>query len=275
MSDVGAFEQDITSGSRFEFGKNWQSYLSTLSAERVEEAEKSLCEMLEVRDLKGKRFLDAGSGSGLFSLAARRLGAQVHSFDLDPGSVSCTRQLKSRFCPHDTDWVIEQGSVTDRGFLSRLGEFEIVYSWGVLHHTGSLWEALDNVVPLVDDNGILFLAIYNDQGRRSRFWRTVKRAYCSGIAGKWLGSSVFVPYFLFRAIAKNMVTRRNEFSEYKKDRGMSIYRNWLDWLGGLPYEVAKPDQILRFYRARGFALVNLRTTNSSGNNEYVFLKRRD
>jgi 2-polyprenyl-3-methyl-5-hydroxy-6-metoxy-1,4-benzoquinol methylase len=109
--------------------------------------------MLKVERLDGKSFLDIGSGSGLFSLAARRLGARVHSFDYDQQSVACTAELRRRYFPSAGDWVVERGSALDRDYLARLGTFDVVYSWGVLHHTGDMWRALENVKPLVAERG--------------------------------------------------------------------------------------------------------------------------
>src|SRR5207302_10440486 len=133
---------EVTRGERFEFGKNWGRFLEVLDDERIGEAEESLKKMLEVEGLAGKSFLDIGSGSGLFSLAARRLGARVHSFDYDPQSVACAAELRRRYFPNDEDWVVEPGSALDEAYLNRLGTFDIVYSWGVLHHTGAMWQAL-------------------------------------------------------------------------------------------------------------------------------------
>lgn len=127
---VDNHKTEILNGERFEFGANWSRFISVLNDERIARAEKSLCEFLGVVNLTGKRFLDAGSGSGLFSLAARRLGAEVHSFDYDPQSVACTRELKNRYFPKDEAWVIEDASVLDQDYLSRLGQFDVVYSWG-------------------------------------------------------------------------------------------------------------------------------------------------
>src|SRR5438105_11901475 len=168
---------EVSRGERFDFGANWARFLEGLNDERIAQAEQSLCDMLGVSDLQGKTFLDIGSGSGLFSLAARRLGAMVHAFDYDPQSVACTREIKRRYAPEDLHWTIEEGSVLDRDYLSRLGQFDAVYSWGVLHHTGAMWEALDNVAFLVAEGGRLCIAIYNDQGRQSRRWRRLKRSY--------------------------------------------------------------------------------------------------
>ena len=140
---------------RFEFGKNWEKFLKVLDETRISEAEKSLKEMLEIEHLRNVRFLDIGSGSGLFSLAARRLGAIVRSFDYDPFSVACTLELKRRYFPVDKGWKIEQGNVLNGDYVKSLGEFDIVYSWGVLHHTGAMWQPLENVAPLVSPSGMV------------------------------------------------------------------------------------------------------------------------
>ena len=146
-------DTEIVRGERFAFGANWARFLKSLDEARIAKAEDSLRQMLAVARLDGKRFLDVGSGSGLFSLAARRMGAQVHSFDYDPRSVACTRELRDRYFPGDSVWRVEQGSVLDRDYLAGLGEFDVVYSWGVLHHTGAMWQAMENVVPLVVRGG--------------------------------------------------------------------------------------------------------------------------
>jgi 2-polyprenyl-6-hydroxyphenyl methylase/3-demethylubiquinone-9 3-methyltransferase len=162
---------------RFEFGKNWEKFLKVLDETRILEAEKSLKKMLEIEYLNEKRFLDIGSGSGIFSLAAKRSCAMVYSFDYDLLSVACTAELKRRYFQDDPRWTIEQGDVLNPSYLKSLGQFDFVYSWGVLHHTGAMWEALGNVIPLVNEGGKLFISIYNDQGFLSQYWKFIKRAY--------------------------------------------------------------------------------------------------
>lgn len=263
-------------GERFEFGKNWERFLSVLNDDRIAEAERSLKEMLQTESLTDKTFLDVGCGSGLYSLAAKRLGAKVHSFDFDPQSVACARELKRRYFPDDDRWTVDEGSVLDRTYVESLGRFDIVYSWGVLHHTGRMWEALQNVDLPVEDGGTLFISIYNDQGPRSAFYRKVKHFYCSGAVQRALTVSVFIPFYVVRGFCYDVLGGKNprrRYSEYKKKRGMSFYYDWLDWLGGYPFEVATPDAIFDFYAAKNYRLLQLKTTNSHGTNQFVFQKK--
>jgi SAM-dependent methyltransferase len=233
--------------------------------------------MLNFESLHGKSFLDVGSGSGLFSLAARRLGARVHSFDYDPYSFASTAELRRRYFPEDTQWRVEQGSVLEKPYLEALGQFDIVYSWGVLHHTGSMWQALENVTPLVKSGGTLFIAIYNDQGKRSRQWRSIKRIYNRLPANfRFL---VLWPAFLkmwWKRLLKDALAGRPRYSfrNYKALRGMSLWHDVVHWVGGYPFEVAKPEQIFDFYYQRGFYLARMTTqAGDLGCNEFVFRKR--
>src|SRR5262245_26240746 len=114
---LGDHGHAVAAGKRFEFGKNWSRFLAGLDENRILRAEESLRLIVDLKDFRGKRFLDVGSGSGLFSLAARRLGAQVYSFDYDPLSVACTNELKRRYFPNDNHWVITEGSVLDQVFV--------------------------------------------------------------------------------------------------------------------------------------------------------------
>jgi 2-polyprenyl-3-methyl-5-hydroxy-6-metoxy-1,4-benzoquinol methylase len=275
-------KDEMVQGNRFEFGKNWTNFLSRLDETRILEAERSLKQMLELKSLEGKTFLDIGSGSGLFSLAARRLGATVHSFDYDALCVACTEELKRRYFPDDASWIIEQGNILDVTYLDTLGTYDIVYSWGVLHHTGAMWIALENIIPLVNEEGKLFISIYNNQGVLSLFWAALKKFYnqsskpIRGLIVLGVGA-----FFETRSVLARIVRCKNPlpfkyWAEKKKSRGMSVWHDLVDWVGGYPFEVARPEEIFDFYRKKGLGLVKLKTcAGGLGCNEYVFVKGRN
>jgi 2-polyprenyl-3-methyl-5-hydroxy-6-metoxy-1,4-benzoquinol methylase len=274
MSVPAVEAQQTPDSTRFPFGRNWKSFLDVLTEERITEAVSALEVMLGSGRLEGASFLDIGSGSGLSSLAASRLGAtRIHSFDFDPESVACTEAVRSRYGRAGAEWTVERGSALDAEYLASLGEWDIVYSWGVLHHTGAMWQAIDGVTRLVRPGGLLFISIYNDQGPVSHAWKAVKRLYNTGTIGQLLVTSVFIPYFLGRGLLADVLRARNplvRYREYHRTRGMSPLHDWLDWLGGYPFEVAKPEEIFDFCRVRGFELSGLRTCGGElGCNEFV------
>lgn len=280
ISNLNGHAAETARGERFEFGKNWSQFLELLDANRISEAEASLKQMLDVESLEGLSFIDIGSGSGLFSLAARRLGARVHSFDYDPHSVACTTELRRRYFPNDGEWKVEEASVLDQRYLASLGTFDIVYSWGVLHHTGQMWQALENAHRLVAPGGKLFIALYNDTGSQSSRWKWLKKTY------NRLPSVLRVPYTLIviapdelKSLARAVLTLNpgsyfRSWSQYDRRRGMNRWRDIVDWVGGYPYEVSTPDEIFDFFTARGFVLTKLNCGRVGlGCNQFVFRKQ--
>ena len=273
-------EREVTAGRRFSFGRNWASFLKRLNEARIAEAEKNLIEFLGEESLAGRSFLDVGSGSGLSSLAARRLDARVTSFDYDGQSVACTDELRRRYLPDDPLWLVEQGSVLDTEYLARLGQFEIVYSWGVLHHTGAMWQAMANLKPMVKTAGLLFIAIYNDCGEVSRSWLERKRRYNAlpRVFRPFYAIYVWMPQEL-RSLAGSM--RSGELSGYIREltsastgRGMSWLHDVIDWVGGYPYEYASVSDITEFYRRDGFEPIKIRENKSYGCHQLVFKRVR-
>lgn len=268
----------MSDNSRFAFGKNWQDFNGDANEDRIRRAEDSLRRITGLNSFSGKTFLDAGCGSGLFSLAARRLGASVVSFDYDENSVAATRELKARFMPDDGEWKISPGDVLDKDEMLAGGRYDIVYSWGVLHHTGNMRRAFENIATAVGPGGLLCIAIYNDEGRYSKMWLFIKKLY-NRLPNDFLKQSLvaFVACVLECRLAlarilsfQNPLPRWSERNRQSL-RGMSVWHDYIDWVGGLPFEVAKPDAVFSFFHDRGFNLVNMTTVGRGhGCNEYVF-----
>jgi 2-polyprenyl-6-hydroxyphenyl methylase/3-demethylubiquinone-9 3-methyltransferase len=269
----------VEDGARFAFGKNWQSFIDQcLSDERVRLAKESLRALLGMENLEGRTFLDVGCGSGLYSLAAVVLGAeQVTSFDYDGNSVEASEQVRAAYGVPPERWSICQGSILDDRFLAALKPADVVYCWGVAHHTGDMWRALDNLAHKVNPGGLLQLAIYNKIDRPiggSRFWLKIKRVYnsSSGVVRRAM-EYAFVADFILR----QLVTLRNPFAairNYPKNnrgRGMDFWHDVRDWMGGYPYEFATAGEVFEYlHTCHELQLERLKTVYSIGCNEFVF-----
>ncbi len=258
----------VTHDRQFAFGRNWQSFLETLTEERIYQSETALAALLAPQTFCGQNFLDIGSGSGLHSLTARRLGATVYSFDNDADSVECARNLRQRYCPDDDGWQVHGGSVLDEAYMRSLGTFDIVYSWGVLHHTGQMWQALSNAMLPVKDGGLLVVALYNRHWT-SPLWKGVKYLY--NASPIWLRPAWFWSVGVVKALVAWLTT--GEHPRHKM-RGMAFRHDLIDWLGGYPYEYATSSEVITMMTASGFRSVKvIPTAGWTGCNQYVFQKR--
>lgn len=265
MADLTAAE------SHFRFGENWNDYLRHVDAEAVHEAERGLLALIPAERLRGATFLDIGCGSGLHALAAHRLGARVTAIDIDRDSVATTRELLRQY---NADAEVREESVFDAS-----GQFDIVYSWGVLHHTGSMWKAIEHAASLVKPGGLFTIAIYQ-RTPMCGFWRKEKRFYSN--APK-LVQRIIRGAFISYASALHVYFGTNPIRfirNYKSSRGMNYFTDVHDWLGGYPYESATPAELVSFVESLGFSpfiqrpLPRSRGLVGSGCGEFTFEKRK-
>jgi 2-polyprenyl-6-hydroxyphenyl methylase/3-demethylubiquinone-9 3-methyltransferase len=260
---------------RFGFGDNWLDFARCLSGNQLKEAEKSVRNLLGRDNLVGMSLIDVGSGSGLFSLAARRLGARVHSFDYDAASVLCTKRLRDLYLPGDPYWTIAQASVLDDGYLRDLGRFDIVYSWGVLHHTGSLREAIEGAAQLIAPGGQFAFALY----RRTPLcglWRIEKRWYASASPRMQQRARTLYTALLRLRFLLTGGNFQSFIENYPSQRGMSFEHNVHDWMGGYPYESISPSEVAALMQGLGLTHVRSITQPThigffgSGCDEYLY-----
>lgn len=252
----------------FDFGSNWEDFSKhRVDRERLELVSESLQSLMGNVSFVGKSFLDVGCGSGLFSLAAYRLGAtKVIGIDVNPRCIEISETNRD-FLAAGAPIEFQIASALDLEQLKPLGSFDIVYAWGSLHHTGSMWNAVANVSKCVAPGGNLVLAIYKKH-ITSPIWKAVKWIYNQTPR---IVQRVMILFFAgIIYIAKFLVTRSNPL---KKERGMDFWFDVIDWVGGYPYEYATASEVETFMTRSGFQLRrSVPASVPTGCNEFVFKK---
>jgi len=257
---------------QFRFGRNWRSFSkSALDENKINQARRDFFNLLQGANLKDKSFLDIGFGQGLALFFAQEAGANVLGIDIDPDNQEAVMSIK-RFFPALAMPNTEIASILDNSFVEKevnAGGFDIVHSWGVLHHTGTMYKAILNAIKLVKPDGMLIIAIYNTHWS-SPAWKVIKWAF-NHVPGliQTLMINLFYPTIY---IAKWLVTRENPM---KKERGMDFYHDVVDWIGGYPYEYSTIQEITQFVEAHGLKMVKTQPAQvPTGCNEFVFVRKR-
>ncbi|HEY8572869.1 class I SAM-dependent methyltransferase [Phenylobacterium sp.] len=223
----------LSADNHFAFGENWKSFASTIDRDRIAKSDAGVRKLFDPSDLEGKRVIDIGCGSGLPALSLLRAGAaHVTCIDIDPNSVAATKTTLGRFAPADR-WSAEVASV-----FELTGEFDVVHSWGVLHHTGDMWRAIDRAKSLVKPGGLLALALY-EKSPFCGMWKVEKAIYSKSPA--LIQKAVAAAYngllwTYYKATGKSPPT---------PERGMDVQHDVHDWLGGYPYESCTLEELRR------------------------------
>ena len=255
----------------FSFGENWIDFLEKADESTFKTALKDIEDWFPEDMVKDATVLDMGSGSGIHSLGFLQLGAQkIISVDYDKKSVEATIRLWNKFNKPD-NWKIFHGSALDKSFLSDLGLFDIVYSWGVLHHTGSMWDAIGNCMNNVKSNGYFLLSIYT-KGEKYQYDLNLKKRYnkSSSLGKRWMEWK----HFILPLMLKRLRWGVNPFAWNEIGvRGMLVYNDIKDWLGGLPYEVASGEEIKMFFIQKNFELIKMQGMEEGYCSIYLFRKK--
>lgn len=252
---------------QFDFGENWTSFSShSLTEKRIQDFRQDFAALLEPFSLRGKTFLDIGFGQGLALFTAAECGAKVLGIDINSKNLQALHET-GRFFPNMKTPETYIASILDQNSLKGMPQFDLVHSWGVLHHTGDMDKAIRNAASLVKPSGFLVLAIYN-QHWTSPIWTVIKKSYVSSPA--IVQRALILLFYPLIFLSKWLVTRQNPS---RKDRGMDFYHDVVDWVGGFPYEYASLTDMIGRMTKLGFECVKTRAASvPTGCNEFVFRK---
>lgn len=263
---------------RFGFGENWMNYVETISEAMILASRNNLKALVNI-NFSNISFLDVGCGSGIHSLAAVLEGAKVFSFDYDRDSVLASEKVREYKKISKELWHIEKGDILDLDYTSTLQKYDVVYTWGALHHTGKMWDAIHNTSTLVTEEGYLCIAIYNDQGWKSKFWWAVKYIYNKLPAGLnkvyayILGTAFILLNILKYTILLKPMKAIGPLLKHNVGRGMNILHDMVDWYGGYPYEYASVEALNTFLKIRGFIPTNIIETDTLGCNQILYKRQ--
>jgi SAM-dependent methyltransferase len=257
----------------FNFGSNWKNYSKyALSGKKIETAKLHFDKLFENIDLNEKSFLDIGFGQGLSLLIATEKNANTVGCDINPLCSEVLLFNMKMFNNNLNEIPVVIGSINDETTVENILKlndgnlFDIVHSWGVLHHTGNMWKAIEKSKNLVTKNGIFVIAIYNKHFT-AKFWHLIKKVYNSS---GWFIKNLMLAGYLPLIFIRYLLYFQNPM---KLPRGMNIYYDAIDWLGGYPYQYASIDEILDYMNQNGFTQVRIvKTSGFTGCNEFVFKK---
>jgi 2-polyprenyl-3-methyl-5-hydroxy-6-metoxy-1,4-benzoquinol methylase len=261
--------------TRFEFGRNWHEFIQkNFGPDRVETSRRHMLDFMGRTSLDGLTMLDIGCGSGLHSIAALQAGAaSVHGFDYDENSVRASRYVQQRM-GNPSNWTVEQGSVLDETYMTGLPQYDFVYSWGVLHHTGDVWRAIRNAAGRVRPGGLFYIALYSADVQKDpspEFWLDVKQRYVAAgtMRRRWM-DLWYIWRFMMDRKPWNLPRFIARARHYKATRGMNIFTDIRDWLGGWPMEFVWDADAIRFCEELGFRLERIAT--GEANTEFLFVR---
>jgi SAM-dependent methyltransferase len=204
---------------------------------------------VEPGDLRGKLVLDVGCGFGRHMYVASEEGAEVVGVDLSGGVDRAFAANRRRGRCH-----VVQANVFDRPF--RDGVFDVVWSFGVLHHMPDPAAGFRAIVPFArPDGGIVVVWVYGYDGMTwsyrlshmralhqvTRRWSGPARARASKVVAGLLSALYWEPLRAMRGIGLGALVRRMPLADY-------VEHSWPTRIAGVHDRLSTP--ITHFHELR-------------------------
>jgi ubiquinone/menaquinone biosynthesis C-methylase UbiE len=194
-------------------------------------------------EVQGKSILDAGCGTGIFSIIFANKGAdQVTGIDISEGSLHTAQSLKEKFGLKNAEF--EKQDMLALPFPDR--SFDIVWAWGTVHHTTDPFKAIDELIRVLKPSGSILLAIYK-RTRLTFIHEIIRKILVRTPRKTWKVLAKILAIFLSPVI---FLLKKRE----KSRKGEKLEELIIDWYFVPIRHYYKPGEIKNYLEERGFSV---------------------
>jgi ubiquinone/menaquinone biosynthesis C-methylase UbiE len=216
----------------------WTEYLP-----EVEASENHWKIFYSGEEVKGKSVLDAGCGTGIFSIIFATNGAgRVTGIDISEGSLQTARGLKKKFNLENADF--QKQDMLALPFSDE--SFDIVWAWGTVHHTTDPFRAITELLRILKPSGSILLAVYK-RTRLTFLHEIIRKTLLRAPRKTWKGLARVMAFFLSPVI---FLFKKRE----KSRRGEKLEELIIDWYFVPIRHYYKPEEIRGFLEERGLVI---------------------
>jgi ubiquinone/menaquinone biosynthesis C-methylase UbiE len=216
----------------------WTEYLP-----EYDETEKHWKIFFTSEEVAGRSVLDAGCGTGIFSIIFANQGAgRVTGIDISEGSLGTARGLKEKFGLDSAEFMKQD--MLDLPFAD--ASFDIVWAWGTVHHTTDPFQAIDQLIRVLKPGGALLLAVYT-RTRLTFIHEIIRKTLVRTPRRSWTCLSKVMALFLAPVV---LFFKKRE----KSRKGEKLEELILDWYFVPIRHYYRPEEIRKYLEDKGFAI---------------------